>query len=104
MCPPPRPRGTEDFFVPASPADQEREHAMAPKVIMTDADVRRAITRIAHEIVENTRGTSDLVLVGMYTRGVPLAHRIAEAIKSFEGESVPVGALDTGPYRDDLPK
>jgi pyrimidine operon attenuation protein / uracil phosphoribosyltransferase len=77
---------------------------MAPKVLMTDADVRRAITRIAHEIVENTRGTADLVLVGMYTRGVPLAHRIAAAIKSFEGESVPVGALDTGPYRDDLPK
>jgi pyrimidine operon attenuation protein/uracil phosphoribosyltransferase len=75
---------------------------MTPKVIMTDADMRRAITRIAHEIVENTRGAQDLVLVGIHTRGVPLAHRIAEAIKGFEGEAVPVGALDIGPYRDDL--
>jgi pyrimidine operon attenuation protein/uracil phosphoribosyltransferase len=77
---------------------------MSAKVIMTDADMRRAITRIAHEIVENTRGTHDLVLVGMHTRGVPLAHRIAAAIKSFEGVLVPVGALDIGLYRDDLPK
>ncbi len=72
------------------------------KVIMTDADLRRAIFRIAHEIVENTRGASDLVLVGMHTRGVPLAHRIGAAIKSFEGVDVPVGALDISLYRDDL--
>jgi pyrimidine operon attenuation protein/uracil phosphoribosyltransferase len=77
---------------------------MAVKVIMGDADMRRAITRIAHEIVENTRGTHDLVLVGMYTRGVPLARRIAETVKGFEGEPVPVGALDISLYRDDLPK
>ena len=77
---------------------------MAAKVIMTDADVRRAISRIAHEIVENTRGAGDLVLVGMHTRGVPLAQRIAAAIKAFEGVAVPVGALDISLYRDDLPK
>ena len=76
---------------------------MGAKVIMTAADLRRAVTRIAHEIVENTRGTEDLVLVGMYTRGVPLARRIADAIRGFEGADVPVGALDIGPYRDDLP-
>jgi pyrimidine operon attenuation protein/uracil phosphoribosyltransferase len=76
---------------------------MPAKVIMTDADLRRAITRIAHEIVENTRGIEDVVLVGIHRRGVPLAQRIAAAIKLFEGESVPVGALDIGPYRDDLP-
>jgi pyrimidine operon attenuation protein/uracil phosphoribosyltransferase len=69
---------------------------------MSDADIRRAIVRIAHEIVEHNRGTSDLVFVGMLTRGVPLAHRIAAAIREFEGESVPVGTLDIGLYRDDL--
>lgn len=76
---------------------------MAVKVILTDADIRRALTRIAHEIVENTRGTRDLVLVGLYTRGVPLAERLARTIESFEGERVPVGSLDISLYRDDLP-
>jgi pyrimidine operon attenuation protein/uracil phosphoribosyltransferase len=71
--------------------------------IMSADDVRRAIVRIAHEIVEQNRGCQDLILVGMRTRGVPLAQRIAEAIRSFEGEEVPVGALDIGLYRDDLP-
>lgn len=76
---------------------------MSAKLIMSDVDLRRAITRIAHEIVENTRGVEDLVLIGIHTRGVPLAKRIAAAIQGFEGETVPVGALDIGPYRDDLP-
>jgi pyrimidine operon attenuation protein/uracil phosphoribosyltransferase len=76
---------------------------MAVKVILTDVDIRRALTRIAHEIVENTRGTRDLVLVGLYTRGVPLAERLARTIESFEGERVPVGSLDISLYRDDLP-
>ena len=70
--------------------------------IMSADDIRRAVTRIAHEIVENNRGTDDLVFVGMRTRGVPLAQRIAAAIREFEGEDVPVGALDVGLYRDDL--
>jgi len=76
---------------------------MAVKVILTDVEIRRALTRIAHEIVENTRGTRDLVLVGLYTRGVPLAERLARTIESFEGERVPVGSLDISLYRDDLP-
>ncbi len=76
---------------------------MPMKVILSEADIRRALTRIAHEIVENTRGTHDLVLVGLYTRGVPLAERLARAIEGFEGERVPVGALDISLYRDDLP-
>ncbi|MER3419414.1 MAG: bifunctional pyr operon transcriptional regulator/uracil phosphoribosyltransferase PyrR [Chloroflexota bacterium] len=75
---------------------------MAVKVILSDTEIRRALTRIAHEIVENTRGTRDLVLVGLYTRGVPLAERLAQAIERFEGEPVPVGALDISLYRDDL--
>ncbi|MBF6600174.1 MAG: bifunctional pyr operon transcriptional regulator/uracil phosphoribosyltransferase PyrR [Dehalococcoidia bacterium] len=65
-------------------------------------DIRRAVTRIAHEIVEHNRGTQDLVFVGMRTRGVPLAQRLAETIASFEGQEVPVGSLDIGLYRDDL--
>ncbi len=58
--------------------------------------------RVAHEIVEQNRGTDALVLVGMRTRGVPLAQRIAVAIAGFEGVEIPVGALDIGLYRDDI--
>jgi pyrimidine operon attenuation protein/uracil phosphoribosyltransferase len=76
---------------------------VTPKVIMAAPDLRRAITRIAHEIVETARGTEALVLVGIHTRGVPLASRLAGAISGFESQDVPVGALDIGPYRDDLP-
>jgi pyrimidine operon attenuation protein/uracil phosphoribosyltransferase len=70
--------------------------------IMSADDIRRAITRIAHEIVEHNRGADELVLIGMRTRGVPLAHRLARAIGAFEGVEVPVGSLDVGLYRDDL--
>ena len=77
---------------------------MPEAVVMSADDVRRAIVRVAHEIVEQNRGCQDLILVGMRTRGVPLAQRIAEAIREFEGEGVPVGALDIGLYRDDLPE
>ncbi|CAN5894548.1 bifunctional pyr operon transcriptional regulator/uracil phosphoribosyltransferase PyrR [soil metagenome] len=66
------------------------------------ADVHRAIRRIAHEIVERHHGAADVVLVGIHTRGVPLAHAIAEGIEGFEGVEVPVGELDIGLYRDDL--
>jgi len=65
-------------------------------------DLRRAVTRIAHEIVERNRGASDIVLVGLYTRGVAVAARIADAIESFEGVRVPVGDLDISFYRDDI--
>jgi len=73
-------------------------------VVMSADDLRRAIVRIAHEIVEQNRGCQDLMLVGMRTRGVPLAQRISNAIRDFEGEDVAVGALDIGLYRDDLPE
>jgi pyrimidine operon attenuation protein / uracil phosphoribosyltransferase len=75
---------------------------MRASTVMSDADIRRAIVRIAHEIVEHNRGTAGLVFVGMRTRGVPLAQRIARAIREFEGDDVPVGTLDIGLYRDDL--
>lgn len=70
--------------------------------VMDADDVRRALTRIAHEIVERNRGTDDLVLVGIRTRGAPLAERIARSIASFEGNDVASGAVDVGLYRDDV--
>jgi pyrimidine operon attenuation protein / uracil phosphoribosyltransferase len=65
-------------------------------------DLRRAHTRIAHEIVERNHGATDIVLIGLYTRGVAVARRLAEAIEQFEGVEVPVGAIDVAFYRDDI--
>jgi pyrimidine operon attenuation protein/uracil phosphoribosyltransferase len=70
--------------------------------VFDSADLRRALTRIAHEIVEHNHGADDLVLVGLYTRGVALARRLAAAISSFEGADVTVGMLDIAFYRDDI--
>src|SRR5436305_9648107 len=68
-----------------------------------DADrMARALTRIAHEILERNRGTSDLALVGIRTRGVPLARRIAHALAGINHSQVPTGALDITLYRDEL--
>jgi pyrimidine operon attenuation protein / uracil phosphoribosyltransferase len=75
---------------------------VAERVLMSATDMRRALVRIAHEIVEQNHGCTDLLLVGVHTRGVPLALRIAESISDFEQDEVPVGALDIGLYRDDL--
>ncbi|MDP2919223.1 MAG: bifunctional pyr operon transcriptional regulator/uracil phosphoribosyltransferase PyrR [Dehalococcoidia bacterium] len=76
---------------------------MSEKVILVGEDIRRTLARIAHEIIERNRAPENLVLVGMYTRGVPLAQRLAKNIEAFGGVTVPVGALDIRPYRDDLP-
>ncbi|TMK55027.1 MAG: bifunctional pyr operon transcriptional regulator/uracil phosphoribosyltransferase PyrR [Actinobacteria bacterium] len=65
-------------------------------------DLRRAHTRIAHEIIERNHGADAVALVGLYTRGVAIARRIAAAIEAFEGTAVPVGALDVAFYRDDI--
>jgi pyrimidine operon attenuation protein/uracil phosphoribosyltransferase len=70
--------------------------------VMGPDDIRRALTRIAHEIVEANRGTDDLVIVGIRTRGAPLADRIAAAIAEFESVDLPSGALDVTLYRDDV--
>jgi len=75
---------------------------MAEHVILSPEDMRRSLSRIAHEIVENNPTLDDVVLVGMRTRGVPLAARLAQRIADFEGRAVPVGALDIGLYRDDI--
>lgn len=70
--------------------------------VMDAEEIRRALTRVAHEIVERNRGSEHLVLVGVRTRGVPLARRLAAAIERIEGAPVPVGALDVTLYRDDV--
>jgi len=68
-----------------------------------DADrMSRALTRIAHEILERNRGAGELALVGIRTRGVPIARRLARALKEINGHEVPTGALDITLYRDDL--
>ncbi|WP_448074108.1 bifunctional pyr operon transcriptional regulator/uracil phosphoribosyltransferase PyrR [Georgenia yuyongxinii] len=77
--------------------------AGAARQVLSESDVSRSLTRIAHEILERNRGSDDVVLLGIPTRGVPLAARIATRIESTEGSgTVPVGALDITMYRDDL--
>jgi len=75
---------------------------MAEKIIMTPEDIRRTLARIAHEIIERNKSTDHLILVGLHTRGVPLAKRLAAYIEKFEESKLPVGALDFSLYRDDL--
>lgn len=75
---------------------------MPKKIVMTPDDIRRTLARIAHEIIEQNKTTSHLILVGMRTRGVPLAKRLAANITNFEKSSISVGALDISLYRDDL--
>lgn len=70
--------------------------------VMEPDDVKRALTRVSHEVVERNKGTDDLVIVGIRTRGAPLADRIAAEIASFEGVDLPSGALDVTLYRDDV--
>ncbi|MFN8548852.1 MAG: bifunctional pyr operon transcriptional regulator/uracil phosphoribosyltransferase PyrR [Candidatus Eisenbacteria bacterium] len=70
--------------------------------IVNEEEMRRAIVRISHEIVERNRGVKDLGLIGIRRRGVPLAERIRDHIETFEGVKVPVGTLDISLYRDDL--
>lgn len=76
--------------------------APAGPPVLDGSDIERAVTRIAHEILERNRGATDLVIVGIRTRGVPLAEAIAARISEIEDEAVPVGSLDIGLYRDDL--
>ena len=71
-------------------------------VLMDAAAIRRALTRISHEILEHNKGMEDIVLVGIRTRGVPIAERIAKEIEKIEGKRPPVGILDITLYRDDL--
>lgn len=74
----------------------------APRTVMSGPDLARALRRIAHEIVERNRGAERLVLLGIPTRGVELAHRLADLLRDVEGTEVPVGELDITMFRDDL--
>lgn len=78
---------------------------MSQKAILLDEQaIRRALTRIAHEIIEKNKGTDHLLLVGIRTRGIFIANRLAERIQQIEGRNVPVGEIDITLYRDDLSK
>jgi pyrimidine operon attenuation protein/uracil phosphoribosyltransferase len=72
------------------------------RVVIDAGDISRALTRIAHEILERNRGADGVVLLGIPTRGVALARRLAERVSAVEGRAVPVGSLDITMYRDDL--
>jgi pyrimidine operon attenuation protein / uracil phosphoribosyltransferase len=86
--------------VPESASGGESEHS--GKSVLGHDEIRRALTRIGHEILERTDGAHDVVLLGIPTRGVPLARRLATRLAETEGIRVPVGSLDITLYRDDL--
>ncbi len=79
-------------------------HAVEKSQLMTATEIDRTLQRLAHEIVERSGGTSNLALIGVRRRGVPLATRIARAMRGIDGVDVPVGTLDITLYRDDLSK
>src|SRR5207302_2338988 len=72
------------------------------KQLLGADDIRRAVARLAHEVVERNGGVDSLVLVGLRTRGIPLARRLQQRIREFEGADVPLGELDITLYRDDV--
>jgi pyrimidine operon attenuation protein/uracil phosphoribosyltransferase len=84
----------------ASPAHDRGDDTA--KQILSASDITRIVDRIAHQILEKTHGATETTLLGIPTRGVPLATRLAERIAAFEGVDVPTGALDVTLYRDDL--
>jgi len=89
--------------MPAPQTDIRADHLEhGGRTVLDARDIDRALTRIAHEILERNKGAGDLVLLGIPSRGVPLARRIAEKISAVEELTVPVGALDVTMYRDDL--
>ena len=71
-------------------------------IILDDQAIRRALTRVAHEIIEKNKGIDNVILVGIKTRGIYIANRLAERVEQIEGKKVPVGELDITLYRDDL--
>jgi pyrimidine operon attenuation protein / uracil phosphoribosyltransferase len=76
---------------------------MEPKAMLMDAEqMNRALSRIAHEVIERNKGVEHVALVGIRRRGIPLAQRLAAKLQEFEGREVPVGTLDITLYRDDL--
>ena len=89
---------------PATAAPGQARPGLRPdgKTVLGPDEISRALTRVAHEILERTNGGGDVVLLGIPTRGVPLAHRLAARLTQVEGRLVPAGSLDITMYRDDL--
>lgn len=85
-----------------TPGDASTSASTRVRTVLDEHDIARALTRIAHEILERNKGAADLVLLGIPSRGVPLAARIAARMAPVEGVEVPVGSLDVTMYRDDL--
>jgi pyrimidine operon attenuation protein / uracil phosphoribosyltransferase len=90
-------------------AERERSHTrplggvfVAHSQVMTSADVQRALTRMAHEVVERNGGLADVILIGLQTGGVPLAKRMAEILRQIGSDQLAVGSLDVAFYRDDI--
>jgi pyrimidine operon attenuation protein/uracil phosphoribosyltransferase len=91
-------------------AERERSHTrplggvfVAHSQVLTSADVQRALTRMAHEVVERNGGLTDVILIGLQTGGVPLATKMAEVLRQIEGSGeLEVGSLDVAFYRDDI--
>ena len=100
MCAQPAPDGSSTPTSSTTPAAASA--ASSGRVVLDAHDIARALSRISHEILERNKGADDQVLLGIPSRGVPLAHRIAERIAAVEGDAVPVGSLDITMYRDDL--
>lgn len=92
-------------YSPANPlrlVPRGEEGMVAMKAVLSSADITRALTRISHEIIEKNRGTAELVLLGIPTRGTHLAERIASEIGRIDAREIPVGTLDITLHRDDL--
>jgi pyrimidine operon attenuation protein / uracil phosphoribosyltransferase len=87
---------------PAPTTHESPDSHAAPRTVLDASDISRALTRIAHEILERNRGADPVVLLGIPTRGVGLATRIRDRIAAVEGRSVPTGSLDVTMYRDDI--
>lgn len=87
---------------PVSRAGSPTRDLTGSRPVLEAPEISRALTRMAHELVERNKGAADLVLLGIPSRGVPLARRLAERIAAVEGHAIPVGALDVTMYRDDL--
>jgi len=97
-------QGRRSAFITRADTTVPPGHPLDPtgRTVLSASDVSRALRRIAHEILEHNKGADDLVLLGIPSRGVELAHRLADLVREVEGTEVPVGSLDITLYRDDL--
>ncbi len=87
---------------PSAPGQSEPGADATSRTVLAQADIARIVSRMAHQILEKTSGGAEVVLLGIQTRGVPLAQRLAGRIRDVEGVTVPTGSLDPTMYRDDL--